>query len=75
MAAQRAGAAAALISDARPVRGSLQRAGVRVPVLAVGADAAGLAGERVRVAVDADVTVRRSANVIGSLGAVRRSAS
>ena len=68
LAAQRAGAAAVLVSDSRPVRGSLQRAGVRIPALAVGADAAGLAGERVRVAVDAAVTVRRSVNVIGSLG-------
>ena len=68
LAAQRAGAAAVLIADAEPVRGSLQRAGVRVPVLAVGADAAGLAGTRVRVAVDAQTTVRRSPNVIGELG-------
>ena len=40
----------------------------RVPVLAVGADAAGPASERVRIAADASVTVRRSPNVIGELG-------
>jgi Zn-dependent M28 family amino/carboxypeptidase len=68
-AAQRAGAAAVLIADAEPVRGSLQRTGIRVPVLAVGASAAGLAGERVRVAVDAASTIRRSPNVIGETGA------
>ena len=69
LAAQRAGAAAVLIADAEPVRGSLQRTGIRVPVLAVGASAAGLAGERVRVAVDASTTVRRSPSVIGETGA------
>ena len=45
LAAQRAGAAAVLISDDEPVRGSLQRPGVRVPVLAVGANAGDLAGD------------------------------
>ena len=69
LAAQRAGAAAVLIADARPVRGSLQRAGIRVPVLAVGASADGLAGERVRVAVDAATTIRRSPSVIAETGA------
>ena len=69
LAAQRAGAAAVLIADAQPVRGSLQRTGVRIPVLAVGASAAGLAGERVRVAVDAASTIRRSPSVIGETGA------
>ena len=69
LAAQRAGAAAVLIADARPVRGSLQRTGVRVPVLAVGATPPGLAGERVRVAVDAAATIRRSPSVIGETGA------
>ena len=44
LAAERAGAAAVLIADDEPVRGSLQRAGVRVPALAVGAGATGLAG-------------------------------
>jgi len=38
-------------------------------VLAVGADAAGLAGARVRLSVDAATTVRRSPNVIGEMGA------
>jgi hypothetical protein len=69
LAAQRAGAAAVLIAGAEPVRGSLQRTGIRVPVLAVGASAAGLAGERVRVAVDAAATIRRSPSVIGETGA------
>jgi Iap family predicted aminopeptidase len=69
LAAQRAGAAAVLIVDEQPVNGSLQRPGVRVPVLAVGASAAGLAGERVRVAVDATSTMRRSPSVIGDTGA------
>ena len=69
LAAQRAGAAAVLIADADPVRGSLQRTGIRVPVLAVGASAAGLAGERVRVAVDAVAAIRRSPSVIGEMGA------
>ena len=68
LAAQRAGAAAVLIADADPVRGSLQRTGIRVPVLAVGASAAGLAGERVRVAVDAVAAIRRSPSVIGEMG-------
>ena len=69
LAAQRAGAVAVLIADAEPVSGSLQRTGIRVPVLAVGASAAGLAGERVRVAVDASSTIRRSPSVIGEAGA------
>lgn len=67
LAAQRAGAAAVLIADERPVRGSLQRPGVRVPVLAVGAEDA-LAGERVRVRVDAESTERRSPSVIAEAG-------
>jgi Iap family predicted aminopeptidase len=69
LAAQRAGAAAVLIADEQPVHGSLQRTGIRVPVLAVGASAAGLAGEEVRVAVDAASTIRRSPSVIGETGA------
>ena len=69
LAAQRAGAAAVLIADDQPVRGSLQRPGIRVPVLAVGASAAGLAGERVGLAVDAASTIRRSPSVIGETGA------
>ena len=69
LAAQRAGAAAVLISDEESVRGSLQRTGVRVPVLAVGASATGLAGQRVRVVVDAATTNRRSPSVIGEMGA------
>ena len=69
LAAERAGAAAVLIADDEPVRGSLQRAGVRLPVLAVGASAAGLAGERVRIAVDATSTIRRSPSVIAEMGA------
>ena len=56
------------IADAQPVRGSLQRTGVRIPVLAVGANASGLAGERVRVAVDAAATIRRSPSVIAEIG-------
>lgn len=67
LAAQRAGAAAVLIADDQPVRGSLQRAGVRIPVLAVGADAARLTGERVRVAVE--TTRTRSPSVIAETGA------
>jgi Iap family predicted aminopeptidase len=69
LAAQRAGAAAVLIADAEPVRGSLQRPGIRVPVLAVGAGAAELEGERARVAVKAVSTIRRSPSVIGETGA------
>ncbi len=69
LAAQRAGAAAVLIADANPVRGSLQRPGVRVPVLAVGANGAGLEGERVRAAVDAESANVRSPSVIGEAGA------
>jgi Iap family predicted aminopeptidase len=65
LAAQRAGAAAVLIADDQPVRGSLQRPGVRVPVLAVGASAAGLADMRVRI----DAASRRSPNVTGEIGA------
>ncbi len=68
LAAQRAGAAAVLVVDDQPVRGSLQRSGVRVPVVAVGASAAGLAGQRVRVSVDATTTDRRSPSVIGEIG-------
>ena len=37
-------------------------------MLAAGASAAGLAGQRVRVTVDAAITTRRSANVIGEIG-------
>jgi Peptidase family M28/PA domain len=69
VAAERAGAVAVLIADREPVQGSLQRAGVGIPVLAVGASAAVLTGARVRVRVDATTTIRRSRNVIGEWGA------
>lgn len=68
LAAERAGAAAVLIADTRPVRGSLQRPGVGIPVVAVGEAGARLAGERVRVAVDAESTSRRSPSVIADAG-------
>jgi hypothetical protein len=67
--AQRAGAAAVLISDRSTFGGSLRRPGVRVPVLSVGRDGAGLAGVRVRVRVRAESGMRRSQNVIGEAGA------
>jgi Zn-dependent M28 family amino/carboxypeptidase len=54
-----------LIVDDEPVRGSLGRPGVRVPVLAVGAAARDLPGARVRVVV----AERRAPIVIGELGA------
>jgi Zn-dependent M28 family amino/carboxypeptidase len=69
LAAQRAGARAVLISDAQPIRGSLQRTGVRIPVVAVGAGAAALEGERIDVAVDAESVDRRSPSVIAEAGA------
>ncbi|MDA0182214.1 M28 family peptidase [Solirubrobacter phytolaccae] len=69
LAAQRAGAAAVLIADEAPVRGSLQRPGARIPVVAVGTDGAGLAGEEARVVVDAESSERRSPSVIAEAGA------
>lgn len=69
LGAQRAGASAVLVSDADPVPGSLERPGVRVPVLSVGRRGAGLAGERVRVRVNAESANLRSRNVIGEAGA------
>jgi hypothetical protein len=62
--AQRAGAAAALITDSEPVGGSLQRPGVRIPVAATGE----LSGTRGRVRVRAVSETRRTSNVIGEIG-------
>ena len=59
--AQRAGAAAALITASEPVSGSLQRPGVRIPVAATGE----LSGTRGRVRVRAVSETRRTSNVIG----------
>ena len=69
--AERAGAAAALVVDQqeRPVAASLQRPGIRIPVLGVGADAGeGLADRRATVRVDADSGRRETANVIAESG-------
>ena len=52
LGAQRAGAAAVIVSDPDPVRGSLERS-VRIPAIAVGDRGAGLTGKRVRVRVQA----------------------
>lgn len=68
LAAERAGAAAVLVADTRPVRGSLQRPGVRIPVVAVGEDGARLAGDPVRVTVDAESSSHRSPSVIAETG-------
>jgi hypothetical protein len=69
--AQRAGAAAVLVVDQgeRPVAGSLQRPGVRIPALALGS-AAGerLAGRRARVRVRAVSERRETSNVIAESG-------
>jgi Zn-dependent M28 family amino/carboxypeptidase len=70
LAAQRAGAVAVLIADAKAVSGTLGRPGVRVPVVAISDAAAGqLAGARAQVRVDAEVERRRSANVVAETGA------
>jgi Peptidase family M28/PA domain len=69
--AQRAGAAAALVVDQerRPVAASLQRPGLRIPVLALGAGAGeGLAGRRATVTVDAVSSRRETASVIAESG-------
>ena len=66
--AQRAGAAAALITSSEPVSGSLQRPGVRIPVAATGE----LSGTRGRVRVRAVSETRRTSNVIGEIGPTRR---
>jgi Peptidase family M28/PA domain len=66
--AQRAGAAAALITAAEPVRGSLQRPGVRIPVAATGE----LSGGRARVAVRAVSETRETSNVVGEIGPAGR---
>lgn len=68
LGAQRAGAKAVLIGDTDPVPGSLERPGVRVPVVSVGGRGAGLAGKRVRVRVNAESANLRSRNVIGEAG-------
>jgi Zn-dependent M28 family amino/carboxypeptidase len=69
--AQRAGAAAVLVVDQaeRPVAGSLQRPGLRIPALALGAGAGeGLEGRRVRVRVRAVSERRETSSVIGESG-------
>jgi Zn-dependent M28 family amino/carboxypeptidase len=66
--AQRAGAAAALITATEPVRGSLQRPGLRIPVAATGE----LSGERGRVAVRAVSETRETSNVVGEIGPAGR---
>jgi hypothetical protein len=69
--AQRAGAAGALIVDheRRPVAASLQRPGLRIPVVALGAAAGdGLDGRRATVTVDAVSARRQTASVIGESG-------
>lgn len=69
LAAQRAGAAAVVITDDTAVRGSLQRPGARIPVVAVGAPGEALDGARVSVRVDAESAERRSPSVIAEAGA------
>jgi Peptidase family M28/PA domain len=69
--AQRAGAAAALVIDQqrRPVAATLQRPGLRIPALAVGAEAGeGLAGHRATVSVHATSGRRETASVIAESG-------
>jgi hypothetical protein len=69
--AQRAGAAAALVVDQeqQPVAASLQRPGLRIPALALGADAGqGLEGRRATVTVDAVSGRRETASVIADSG-------
>jgi hypothetical protein len=72
--AQRAGAAAVLVVDQgeRPVAGSLQRTGLRIPALALGSAAGeGLAGGRATVTVRAVSEQRETASVIGETGPQR----
>jgi hypothetical protein len=69
--AQRAGAAAALVVDQQrePVAATLQRPGLRIPVLALGSDAGeGLAGRRATVSVHAASSRRETASVIAESG-------
>jgi len=69
--AQRAGAAAVLVVDQqeRPVAASLQRPGLRIPALGLGARAGeGLAGRHATVTVDAVSGRRETANVIAESG-------
>ena len=69
--AQRAGAVAALVVDTerRPVAATLQRPGLRIPALAVGAEAGeGLAGRRATVTVHATSSARETASVIAESG-------
>ena len=69
--AERAGAAAVLVVDQaeRPVAGSLQRPGLRIPALALGAAAGeGLAGRRARIRVRAVSERRETSSVIGEIG-------
>ena len=66
--AQRAGAAAALITASEPFSGSLQRPGVRIPVAATG----GLSGSSGRVRVQAVSETRRTSNVTAEIGPTRR---
>ena len=71
LGAQRAGAAAALVVDQqrRPVAASLQRPGVRIPVLALGARAGeGLERRRATLTVDAVSARRATASVIADSG-------
>jgi Zn-dependent M28 family amino/carboxypeptidase len=69
LGAQRAGASAVLVSDREVLQGSLERSGVRIPVVSVPRDGAGLAGKRARVRVDAVASTLRSRNVIAEAGA------
>lgn len=69
--AQRAGAAGALAVDQErePVAATLQRPGLRIPVLALGSDAGeGLAGRRATVTVEAVSSRRETASVIAESG-------
>jgi Iap family predicted aminopeptidase len=71
LTAQRAGAAAVLVVDQeqQPVAASLQRPGVRIPALALGAAAGeGLAGRHARVRVRAESERRETSNVIAESG-------
>ncbi len=71
LAAERAGAAAVLVVDQseRPVAATLQRPGIRIPALALGAEAGeGLEGRRVRVRVRAVSERRETSNVIAESG-------
>jgi hypothetical protein len=69
--AQRAGAAAALVVDQerRPVAASLQSPGLRIPALALGAEAGrGLEGRRATMTVDAVSGRRETASVVAESG-------